>query len=386
MSDAIAVARVFIQNKGPYYTPVLLQLTFQPEKGLGTLATTESGVVYFDPKLVDSLPVPQTAGAIVHEMHHVVREHVPRFRQFPGEDPTRLNYAADFTINPQIIAEGWELPFKVMPSDYKLPDNLTLEEYVALLQGKALPEGEGCGGGKCGGVGGNPLPGEEKIKAPVGKDQQSMADAVKECIRIAATTAPGPHRGWWSSLAATIDVPAKVPWRKVYRGVVSAVSGGISLGCSDYSYARRSRRQLLSQSQLPKMVDHEPEVCVILDTSGSMNDLMSAAVSETRSLLRCLGIAHIWLLQADTKVRSTRRIRLQTLSSVELVGGGGTSFDHALEEAAKLVPRPDFAVYITDGYGTICKKPSIPTIFCLLGGGNAETLSGFGKIVEVTAD
>jgi predicted metal-dependent peptidase len=213
-----------------------------------------------------------------------------------------------------------------------------------------------------------------------------MADAVKECIRIAATTAPGPHQGWWKSLAATIDVPAKVPWRKVYRGAVSAVSGGISLGCSDYSYGRRSRRQLLSKSQLPKMVDHEPEVCVVLDTSGSMNELMDAAVSETRSLLRCLGIEHIWLLQADTRVRSTKRVRLHTLSSVELVGGGGTSFDHALEEAGRLSPRPDFIVYITDGYGTIYQKPSIPTIFCLLGGGNAETLKNFGKIVEVTAD
>lgn len=389
VSDAIAAARVFILRKGEYYAPVLYELTFCPVKDLGTMATTKDNVVCFDPKWVGTIPTEEVAGTIVHEMHHVIRHHLPRMEAFRDIDNDTLNIAADLTINPQITTEGWVLPFKVMPADYGLKDGLTFEEYVHLLRTSPPPKGSGGGGGpghgKCGGVAGNPHSKEDGVKPPSGKDPQSMADAVQECIRSAAKGV-GAHRNWWRKLEASLDMPVKVPWRTVYRGIMAEMTGGITLGCSDYTYSRRSRRQLLAQSQLPKSVEHTPEVCVILDTSGSMGSLMGVAVSETRSLLRGLGIERVWLLQADTHVRSEERASVHSLRNVELRGGGGTSFDHALQVSARLRPRPDFVVYLTDGYGTIGALPPIPTIFCILHGGNEETLRRFGKVVVVTGN
>lgn len=390
----MAAARAFIFNQGAYYGPVLYELTFQPVKGLGTMATTAENVVCYDPKWVDTISIAEVAGTVVHEMHHVIRSHLPRMKSFAAVNNDTLNIAADLAINPQIIAEGWELPFKVMPSDYGLQNGLTFEEYVHLLSqgaGKGRSDtssgahSHGPGSGKCGGVVGNPCDKERSVTAPPGKDPQRMSEAVKECVRAASNHAPGPHQAWWKNLAAAVDTPVKVPWRTVYRGLIAEVTGGVTLGCSDYTYSRRSRRQLLAQYQLPKLVEHRPEVCVILDTSGSMNDLMGVTVSETKSLLRSLGIERIWLLQADTRVRSKDRVGLNHLKEVPLKGGGGTSFDQALLEAGHLTPRPDFTVYLTDGWGSIHTTPPVPTIFCVFNGGNAETLRKFGKVVEVTS-
>ncbi len=145
--------------------------------------------------------------------------------------------------------------------------------------------------------------------------------------------------------------PSVVDWRQV---LAAEIRRGLrrASGSVDFTFARRSRRSAaLDGVLLPGLFRPAPEVAIVIDTSGSMSPSdLAVALGEVDAILDRAGLAsrRVPVLACDAEVGA---ITLATRASdVVLAGGGGTDMGTGLEVAARLHPRPQVVVVLTDGY------------------------------------
>jgi predicted metal-dependent peptidase len=97
-----------------------------------------------------------------------------------------------------------------------------------------------------------------------------------------------------------------------------------------------------------------PNVAVILDTSGSMDDKnVSQALAELKGVLKAIGATSVTVLVVDAAVHTVQRVF--DPRQVKLVGGGGTDMRVGIDAALKLRPRPHVIIVLTDGLTTVAK-------------------------------
>jgi predicted metal-dependent peptidase len=169
----------------------------------------------------------------------------------------------------------------------------------------------------------------------------------QEIVRIAQQarergTVPAHWRRW-----AEEKLRPKIDWRRQLRAAVRAALATVS-GAADYSYRKLPRRRL-PNIVTPGLVQPVPEVAVVVDTSGSMDDgLLARALAEVQGVLRAVGVHGATVLTVDAAVHTVQRVF--DARQVRPVGGGGTDMRVGIGAALKLRPRPHVVVVLTDGY------------------------------------
>lgn len=451
-------ARGFINKMGPYYAHTIYGFIPVAVPGLKTMGVTAGMVLYHDPQwVVDVCTMESLAGTLVHESEHVVRNHVERGDEMLGADrknpelQSLANKAMDFPINANIMAADWKLPHFVTAEMYDLPEGLSSEQYYDLLkkqpnkppptpkagagQGKKdqkqddqkgqgqggqppppggdgdesppkgsaqqpskQPGSEPCGPGTgcCGGIAGNPLPGdlEKDLDEKFGRSSYDVKSIAKATIsameEYEAQHGRGSIPGHLSQVIEKSKEKSKIPWQREIAHILKKASGRLEAGGSDFSLARPSKRSAARGFPRPGLVAYVPEVAFVVDTSGSMGTVqIIACFVQVIAILRTLGIDEAYLLQADVAVANSRKIRLRDLlKTVKIEGRGGTDFDAALRAVAKLKPRPDLVVYLTDGDGSITyRPPGMEVIWCIVPGPWSKPPDvKWGHIVMIGAD
>jgi predicted metal-dependent peptidase len=104
--DKVMKARAAIVQSRRFYGVLIANVEPVPCWSVPRMAT-DSVKHYYNPQFVCELSQKMLEGVQVHESEHDARHHSTRRR---GRDPERWNKACDFSINPDIIAEGFELP------------------------------------------------------------------------------------------------------------------------------------------------------------------------------------------------------------------------------------------------------------------------------------
>jgi predicted metal-dependent peptidase len=391
----------------PYLAHGLSAITPVQAPGLGTMAVDEFFRVYYDPGVFARWTIPQAAKVIEHEFWHPTRSHHLRARASKA-DPEIWGLCADAEINDGMTG----LPDNggITPASLGLPRGLIVEQYYDLVsQGRATSRDRGasqasaeasgrpgesqggqsscpsggsqsappragassggassgtspggssgppsdpmCRGGS--GVDGVRRPWEQGAPAE-GQPGISADDAplirrqvAQEIRRYVAShgvgSVPGNMRKWADDLLA----PPKVLWT---RELASVVRGAlVRAGTDDYTYSRPSRRQgACPDVVLPCMRARRPDVCVVLDTSGSMGKAeTSAALSEVQGVCRAAG-SEVTVLSVDAAVAGKQRVT--RAQAVQVLGGGGTNMGCGLDAAAKSRrPKFDVIVVLTDG-------------------------------------
>ena len=96
------------------------------------------------------------------------------------------------------------------------------------------------------------------------------------------------------------------------------------------------------------MQSPKPRIAVVVDTSGSMTaSLLNTAMSELKGVLRSTGVSTgVPVIACDADVHSDKTVF--SISQVDLGGGGGTDMGVGLDHAAKIKPRPEVVVVMTD--------------------------------------
>jgi len=177
----------------------------------------------------------------------------------------------------------------------------------------------------------------------------------------------------------------KADWRRILAAAIRRAIADVA-GASDYTYRRPSRRQGQvgnGKVVLPALRRPVPEVAVVVDTSGSVSDAMLVqALAEVRGILEAAGQRQgVRVLAVDAAVQTCRRVFRP--DQVELAGGGGTDMRVGLEAAAKMRPRPDIIVIVTDGFTPWPSEPprGIRVIVAHLGDGG--TVPAWAKEVKI---
>ena len=317
--------------------------------GLGTFAVDPAWRLYVDPAVLSTWSVEQVAAVLVHEVWHLLRDHAARGGRVGVRGRERAwNTACDAEINDDLLEAGLPLPGSPpTPARLRMADGLMAEEYLAGLSsssrwtvdcgsgvdGVARPWDQDDGDGASDGV------------TPVQADLVRAATAREVADAARTGTVPG----GWERWAAAVLRP-QVDWRSV---LAASVRGGLGwvAGSADHTRSRPSRRGSASPGVvLSSLRRPVPVVAVVVDTSGSVDDVMlGQALAEVDGALQAGGVRRgaVTVLSCDAQAGPAQRVR--AAAQVRLSGGGGTDLRVGIDAAVALRPRPQLLVVLTDG-------------------------------------
>lgn len=378
----LAAARLWAVNRAPYLASALFGCTYHASAGSDTVAVDRTWRVHADPPVVDGLPVPELGRLLIHLISHLVREHADRADalRIDEQRAKQWNRSTDAEINDDLRAADLRPSVAdTVPAQLGCPDGGLAEAYfrdTARLDQQGEGQPWDCGSG----ADGRPRPwdGSPAGGLPPGQAELLRLGVANE-IRRSEAREPGSVPAGWLRWAEAV-LPSRTDWRRVLgaeiRKALSAAAGSV-----DYTYRRVSRRTPAPGSEpravLPSLFRPVPNVAVVCDTSGSMDDgLLAQVLAEVEALLTRGGLRSTGLaaLAVDTEVHAARRVN--RAAQVELVGGGGTDMGEGIAAAEHLRPRPDLIIVLTDGYTPWPDRPppGIRVVIGLLG--DAEELAG----------
>lgn len=400
LPEALQAARYKLTRTHRYLSSLLMNITFVPKPGLGTLGVDKHWRCYYDPKTVEAWQGEGLATVLYHEANHLLRGHPKRGDHF--ENKRKGNVAADIEINPDLVEAGMKFPIPgyLLPSTFGLDNSkkLLMEEFYELLpdpeeseDGEEGEEGNGQGPtkGDCGSCTGGkprdyedppPKPGEgpsegerEIIKRQVAKEIESTVRQqgnVPSGLRRWAEELLHPQVKWTKELAsvvrrAMIEVLGKQhrTFRRVSR-VASALSGGVVL---------------------PGSMAHVPNVAIVFDTSGSMGQSdLAKSISEAKGVLQAIGGAGfgVTTISVDCAVGGVKKV--QRVGAISLTGGGGTDMGIGIAAAQEVNPKVDVCIVMTDGFTPWPKEaPPFKTIVVLTQRGAEAKVPPWAKAILV---
>ncbi len=351
-AELLAAARLRAARLQPYLATAVFAMVPVPTPGLGTFAVDRFWRVYVDLDAARSWGVEQSAAVLVHEAHHVLRDHHRRAVACGVTTSThRLwNLAADAAINDDLVDDALPLPGGVLPRHLGLAANGLEEAYYRdLLDETAAVEPPGCGSGS----GGAPVDGElDEHPEESGVDGLDEVDAAAVRRAVAHDVSAAASRGECSSpglvLWARDLLSPQVLWRDLLRTAIGRPVREVTR--DPHADWTRPDRRADSRPDFPRPgVRHQaPEIAVVVDTSASMDQtLLDAAVTEINGLLRRRGVRTLQVVSCDTE--SARPQRVRRLGDLVLRGGGGTDLRVGIDAAASCRPRPTVVVVLTDG-------------------------------------
>ena len=391
-------ARLWAAARAPYLAralfalqPVLVEAHLDEDTGepvadpaFRAFPTDTRWRVHLDPGTALATPVAEIGWWMLHHIGHLVRHHAER-APAPPEGPTPpaaggreaarpWNRAADAEVNDDLESMGLTTPAGVVsPRGLGLPPGRLAEEYLSLIEvldaahrrgGRPLADPIDCGGA---------VDGIDDAPPGAGPSAPGLDDTERDLLELAVAreietrsirraTVPGGWRRW-----ADRRLHPAVDWRAelgalLRRGVRRAA------GRVDFTYARPSRRTAGDGIVMPAMVGPDPDVALVVDTSGSITPaILTGFLTEiTEILARAAGPRRrLRVICCDRRAHGVQTVR--RAEDIELVGGGGTDQREGMSAALALHPRPDLILVLTDGQTPWPdRRPPVPVVIGLV--------------------
>ncbi len=132
----LAAARLRAARQQPYLASALFAMVPVDSPGHGTFSVDGYWRLYVDMDQARAWGVEASAAVLLHEAHHLVRDHHARAAQVQVAPHERelWNLVADAAINDDLVAEGQPLPGPVLPHHLDLPARGVEEHYFAVLR------------------------------------------------------------------------------------------------------------------------------------------------------------------------------------------------------------------------------------------------------------
>ena len=393
----LRAARYWITVHRPYYSRALFACRLLVTADVDTMTIDQQWRIYANPDYVGSLNVAETAGLIIHNLNHALRDHAERAQvlSIEAQMGNVWQAACDCEIDDDLAADGLTLPEDLLfPYMFDMPNGRTAERYHhGLIEGGHVHEitlsqagiGEfrlpSCGSAATGFVENYEL--DDDGVSDV--ERQLLRRSVAEAVRDHSTargrgSVPAGLRRW-----ADAQMKPKVDWRKALASTIRRALHQRA-GAADYSWRRPPRRQNPhSPLQHPGMIQPVPSVAVVIDTSGSMtrHDLAQAMTEIEAILIRVVPGHAIRVLSVDAEVATDSRVF--TKRQLQLTGGGGTDMRIGITQAAK--SQPAAIVVITDGHTLwpASKPRGVHTVIAALVGEHPPTgrVPGWIRTIEV---
>lgn len=321
-----------------------------------------------------SLTDPQRKGIVAHEVMHCACKHQTRRKH---RNHRKWNRACDWVINAILIECKFELPEEGL-IDPQWKDFCAEEVYAR------IPDDPNDEPGKDGGEGSDPGGCGEVRDAPVQSDAECTAHeqewdiAAKQATNAAKAMGKLP-----AGLKRFVDemLEPQVDWRSRLRNVIQH-----SFGMDDYTWRRPNR--LYEDVYIPSTQSERVGPLVfVTDTSGSMGtEEFKAAVGELNSILSDVKPEWVLYIPCDATVY-TKHIQTYTpedlpIVTVDMSGGGGTSFKPPFKYLEKQGIEPQCLIYLTDMCGDFpSEAPSYDVVW--LNTYEKDTKAPFGETLWI---
>ncbi len=385
-----------------FYGLLLMHVVFSLDEKCET-AATDGTRIYFGPKFLDEITDAELDFVLMHEIMHVVLQHMAR----KGErEPERFNIAADIVVNSTILQSlgGDERKISVQGdvSMHLTPDGregalFTVEEVYEMLskpisgnsrnKGIAQKSQQGMKGGMMSGNFRDDHSRWEQVK-----DDEKLQDAwmkrLEDACMVMEIRDPDHTRGLLPAFAKRLLKELRSPqtdWRKILNEFVQEE-------IKDYSFAPPDRRFDGGEFFLPDFNEKDDlleDILFMIDTSGSMSDeMITAAYSEVKGAIDQFdGKLKGWLGFFDAAVIPPQPFSdEEELSIIRPKGGGGTNFNVIFEHVQKHMQEklPACIIILTDGYAPFPKESEamgIPVLWLL---NNEEVEPKWGRVARIT--
>lgn len=393
--------------------------------GVG-FSEVEGWLLYYAPTYVTSLPQDQLVGVLLHEVRHVVYEHVfQRPEDFPDENALR-------TAQETVVNENLPEPLPreaVLLSQFPFlpPDECTEHRYRRLAR-HSLRRNNSSLKNRPG-----PCPAKSRGKGHSLNNSSASTSADEKSARVLDSRKPsncrsshssgtGQHDRWdllrkneetaRSSLEGAVDslvqngvVPSD--YEKILitkqgsdRGEesgssVSAILRGMGARhirwqallrrfvgralCRQPYLGRPPRRYPELTGIVPgrSSTPSRPKIMAVIDTSASMSDRVLEELST--ELLRLSRTHEVHVVECDSVIHRHYPLRKRIQA---LCGRGGTSFRPPFRKAFLQKLRPDLVIYLTDGHGDAPERaPSMPVLWLLTT--DAAPPASWGRTIRI---
>jgi predicted metal-dependent peptidase len=360
---------------------------------------TDARAFYYNRDFIAGLTLAQAQFVLAHEAVHCALGHFAR-RQHRAR--RRWDIACDHAANLLLEADGLKpLPEVLANPDFRglsaeeiyplvPPDSpeRTLDRHMfddPLVGERAIPgqargtagraRGEGRGGADQppGGLDSGDGAGNERHtdgRAALPLPETGSADLARRWKSRMVSAAQqartaGKLSDSWLRLVDGLVRP-QLPWRVLLaRYLMSAAR-------DDYSFQRPSRRE--GDVLLPRLASDQVELCVVLDTSGSIGTEELAQFASEVDALKGQIRARVTLHASDERLDPRGPWEFQPWETLvlpgEMGGGGGTRFTPVFDWIAGGHRRPDLLLYFTDAQGEFPRHaPGFPVIWLVKGRG-----------------
>jgi len=351
----------------PFFASILMKRKLTPREDIPTAAVDQRGQLYYNPKFVESLSVPELVFLLAHEVGHVIGQHAARRG---ARHAKKWNIAGDAWINDILSAAGVG---QFIEGGVDMPgskDKTTDQIYNELPD---QPDGGGGGEGGPGGIGDDLL--EEG--SPLRPDEADRIDAETR-VEIAQAAQAAKMQGKMPAalqkiIAELIDV--HTPWYDILERHMTAFSKG------DYSWARPNRRFIGQGHYLPSTgsVAKMGDIVVQVDVSGSISQQEVAHYNgHLKRIIEQCHPERVHLLYTDTRVCKHEVFEAGEEFGIEFYSGGGTHMPAGFDFLAAEGIEPEVFVCLTDGYTSWAEAPDFPVIWCI----STDVVAPYGETVH----
>lgn len=395
-ADKLAAARTRLILDRPFLGALVLRLPLVAAGAWCRTTATDARKLYYNPAWIGRLSAAEVQFALAHEALHCALGH---FARRGHRKQQTWDLACDFAINPLLLDEGLKPPaeaqvldlYRGMAAEEIYPciddslDEETLDDHLwdgdeggqggsdseAAGQGGGQPETDpeaggatprhpGAGGEDDGqeGEDGRPPPLSAREKEQLREQWQRHLAAAAQRAREAGKLSGGLARLAEAALAT------EVSWRAALAQYLSQAAR------DDYTWLRPSRRE--GEVIWPSLRSHAGDICVALDTSGSVSEHdLAQFLGEINALKGTLPV-RITLFACDAALAPDAPWVCEPWEELRLPrrfeGGGGTAFAPVFEWLERAGQRPDALVYFTDAEGEFPRlAPDYPVLWLVKG-------------------
>jgi predicted metal-dependent peptidase len=417
VSGKLTRARTRLVLNQPFFGALCLRLKLVAS-AVPTMST-DGKLILYNPAFVEELKPAELEGVLAHEVSHCALGHHCRRG---SRDPKLWNIAADYAINPILVANGFTLPPDVL-IDPAFAGLSAEEIYARLLrsggggrQDDEHPAGAANGatsdsgpelgsssnsqsqlpsqqGGDrdetpAGGQGPEARPGgfgevldatdddgKPASQAERSRQQQEWNIAAEQAIRASKACGREPA-GMERPLSENRQ--SKQDWRARLREFVAATTP------SDYCWTPPNRRYVASGLYLPSVERRGVGAIVIaVDTSGSIGAVeLEQFAGEISAISDEAKPEAIHIVYCDAAVQGTQEFGPSEPVQLEPKGGGGTDFRPVFQWVEDHGIMPACLIYLTD----LCcdsypEKPEYPVLWVT----DSRKTAPFGETIQISA-
>jgi predicted metal-dependent peptidase len=365
----ITKARAGLVLTSPFFASIALRLKLQEDHQCET-AYTDSVILGYNPKYIDSLTVEEVRSVIIHEVLHIALLHV--FRR-NGRIKDKWDMACDYAVNPMIKSAGHVLPENALFS-YQYA-GLDAEHIYGLL-----PDDDNKQQGGCVRIGDvrdyKQNQNKQGYESTLSQQLQETKIGLSQAANIAKAEGKMP-----AELERKIKelMQPKLPWQEILSRFITQHSK------NDYNWTKPNNRYLYGDIYLPAL--NQPSlgsIAVIIDTSGSVDQSeLDTFAAELKSILMSYPDTTIDVIYVDSKVAGVQSLDVNNLE-LQAKGGGGTDFRPGFQYIEKEDINPVCVLYFTDGYCRLFpdREPDYPTLWIITNTRKFEP--PFGEVIQTS--